>query len=182
MHILENFYSNNLKYSFINKFKQTSLKTLPTIQKIVLNFKNKTLNLKNTAINLLALRLITKDKKTCLILSKKPNLLLKIKKGNPIGCKIILSKKLMFFFLKKLVFNILPLFKNYQELSLKKAKFNKNSFSFLIKNTMFFSQINNFYNILGYNISSLNLNLVFKTLNSQEQILFGLKKLKVSSI
>ena len=94
MHFLDYFYTKTLKFDLINKFYYKELKNLPKLKKIVLNFNCRTTNLKTLATHLLALELIT-NQKSNLTISKRPNLLLKIRKGNPVGCKVILKKILM---------------------------------------------------------------------------------------
>ena len=112
MHFLDYFYRKNLKFDLINKFYYKNLKELPKLKKIVLNFSCKTTELKPLATNLLALQLIT-NQKGVLTTSKRPNLLLKIKKGNPIGCKITLKKTSVLNFFNKTLNEVLPKIKNF---------------------------------------------------------------------
>ena len=93
MQIFKNYYNNVIKYDLINKFYYTNHKQIPQIINIILNFNCKNLNVKNLVSSLVALELITM-KKGIVLTSKKSNIVLKIRKGNPIGCKITLKKKI----------------------------------------------------------------------------------------
>jgi large subunit ribosomal protein L5 len=161
MSLLEYFFYKNLKYSFINKFKHTSLKNLPKIKKVTLTFKTKIPNLKILATSLLALEFITKKQtKGSFMVARQQNLVLKIKKGNPIGCKIFLSKTKMFKFIEQLVFNALLLLKNNNVSNFHKPQLTDNSCSLAIKNTVVFPQLGEFYSI--FNIIN-HLNLIINT-------------------
>ena len=100
MHSLEYFNIKTLKFDLINKFHYTNLKKLPKLQKMILSFSCKTTELKILATHLLALELIT-NQKGILTVSKRPNLLLKIRKGNPTGCKLTLKKTFILNFFPK---------------------------------------------------------------------------------
>ena len=88
MHFFEYYYFNIIKYDLINKFSYKNIDELPKIKKIILNFKNKNIKIKNFAASLLALKLMT-SKRGVITKTKKPNLFLKIQKGKPTGYKII---------------------------------------------------------------------------------------------
>ena len=98
MYFLENYYQTTVQYDLINKFHYKNLQKLPKLQKIVLNFGYKSPNLKNLASALLFLELAT-GKRGVITTASKPHILLKIKKGNPVGCNVILKKTLMYAFL-----------------------------------------------------------------------------------
>lgn len=170
MQIFEYFYFKNFKYNFINKFDVDSLKKLPKFKKLVLSFKIKTPNLKLIALHLLALEFISGKKSSLLTTSKKQNLMLKIKKGNPIGCKIFLSKKNLFIFLKKFSLNVLPLNKLFNFV---KIRLNKNCFCFVIGSTILFPELEKFFNIFT-DVLKLNVIIVLNT-NYKEEIIFILK-------
>jgi large subunit ribosomal protein L5 len=158
MSLLEYFFNKNLKYSLINKFNYSSLKSLPRIKKVTLTFKTKTPNLKIIATSFLALEFIGKKQtKGSFMIARQQNLVLKIKKGNPIGCKIFLSKKNMFKFIEQLVFNTLLVFKNknHNVRNYYKPKLTNNSGLFTIKNTVTFPQLKKFYSIFNI-INHLN--------------------------
>jgi ribosomal protein L5 len=160
MSLLEYFFYKNLKYSFINKFKYNSLNPLPKAKKVTLTFKTKVPNLKIIAASFLALEFIGKKKtKGSFIVARQQNLVLKIKKGNPIGCKIFLSKIKMFKCMEQLIFNVLLLLKkrNNNTTNLYKPSFTNNSCSLVIQNTTVLPQIEKFHSI--FNVTD-HLNLV----------------------
>lgn len=176
MQILERYYKYNLKYNFLNKFKYNSIKKIPKLKKIVLTFKNKMPSLKLVILSLLAFEFITNIKNVRILSVKKPNLMLKIKKGNPIGCKIILRKNNIFKFLNKLIFNILIIFNSLKNINVKKFSTHNNSYTFSIQNIMFFKKIRHFFNVFS-NIGNLNLAIIFEQNTFKNSILFSLKSL-----
>ena len=91
MNILENYYKKVIRHDLINKFLYHSLDDIPELKKIILNFGCQNLAIKNIAASLLALELITGEQGT-ITRSKRANILLKVRKGNPVGCIVILKK------------------------------------------------------------------------------------------
>ena len=81
-----------INYDSINTFSFKDLKQIPKLQSIVLNFGYQKSNFKRLVTGLLALELTTLGKSR-ITRSKDLNILLKIKQGNPVGCKIILKEK-----------------------------------------------------------------------------------------
>ena len=79
MQIFKYYYNNVIKYDVINKFYYKKYKQIPKIIKIVLSFNCKNLNIKQLLNSLIALELIS-AKKGFILVSKKSNILLKIKK------------------------------------------------------------------------------------------------------
>lgn len=165
MYFFEKYYNNNIKYDLITKFNYKKLKTIPKLKKIILNFGCKTSDFKKISIALLSLNLITK-KQSKFVSAKRPNVLLKIRKGEPVGCKIILTKKFMFLFLSKILFKNLPYFKFRIRL-----KQNTNSLTFNIKNILIFKILEQNY-ILFNNMDNLHLTLVTNSKNNHEFFYF----------
>ena len=97
MQILENFFKKNLKYYFLNKFNYKSIQNILKLKKVTLLVKTTSSNLKIISSYFLIIELLT-HKKPKFIKSNFKNLIIKLKIGSPIGCKIILTKKLMFKF------------------------------------------------------------------------------------
>ena len=175
MHFLNYFYSKNLKFDLINKFYYKDLEKLPKLKKVILNSCCKTTELKILATNLLALELIA-DQKGILTVSKRPNLLLKIRKGNPTGCKLTLKKSSMLNFLNKSLQEIFPKLKNFDGIKVHN-KIEKTSFSFLIKNTLNFPELSEHYYLFN-NLSNINLSFVTTT-KTKKEMLFLLKSLQL---
>lgn len=175
MHYLKYFYTKTLKFDLINKFYYTNLKKLPKLKKIILNFSCKTGELKSLATILLALELIT-NQKGILTVSKRPNLLLKIRKGNPAGCKVTLRKEAMLTFYSKSFTEIFPKIKNFNGIAISQ-KVEKTAFSFLVRETLNFSELTEHYYLFN-NLSNLNLSFIL-TVETKEEMLFLIKSLQV---
>lgn len=174
MHFLNYFYTKTLKSDLINKFYYMNLKKLPHLKHIILNFSCKKIELKTFAIHLLALELIN-NQKGVITFSKRPNILLKIKKGNPTGCKITLRKTKMLNFLSKSFNKVFPTIKNFKILISPKIK--KNAFSFSIKDLLTFPELAEHYYFFK-NLSNINLSCVTKNVNTKKEMLFFLKSLE----
>lgn len=150
MQYLNYFNIKNFKYDLINKFCYDKTQRLPKLKKIILYFNcNKNADIKNLSSSLLAFKLLISQKGK-LIISKKSNISLKIKKGVPIGCKTILNKQIMFDFLKRIT---RVLIQNPKVFNTANNQKNKTSFSIKIKNT--FNNFNelktNYYFFNGLN-------------------------------
>jgi large subunit ribosomal protein L5 len=97
MHLLNIFNNKIIKHDLVNKYHYKNLQNLPKLKKITLNFNCTNFNTQKFATTLLALEIIT-AKKGSLTTAKVPNVLLKIQKGQPVGCKITLKKNLSIHF------------------------------------------------------------------------------------
>lgn len=165
MHFLEYYYKNVIKYDLANKFIYKNINELPKIQKIILNFGNKNTKIKTFTAALLALELIT-TKKGILTKTKKPNLFLKIQKGKPAGCKVVLKKTLMYNFLNKFLIEITPLIKDFLIFKTKSRNFR--NFSFNLNNKKLrFSELNEHYH-LSKTLSYLNISIISNAQTSKE--------------
>jgi large subunit ribosomal protein L5 len=165
MNFLKHFNTKTLNNDLINKFQFVTTKKIPQIKKIILNIGCKTTDIKILAASLLALEFIT-EKAPKLTKAKKPVLILKIRKGNPVGCKITLHGKYMFNFLIKICTDIFPNIKNFLHLTKKTPKSN-NSFSCQIKNILYFPEIEAYYNLFK-NVPTLQITIVTNCKNSRE--------------
>lgn len=174
MNIIKNYYNQVLKYDFINKFYYGKIDKIPKIKKIILNFNCKNFEVKKIATVALTLELIS-SKKSVITRSKKISINLKLRKGHPIGCKVILTGKHLENFLFKLLNKIWPNLKNFD--GLMQYVRSKNSFSFSLKDLVNFDELNsNFY--LFSNLPTLNIVIIYNTKNNKE-LLFFLYSLKI---
>lgn len=171
MHFLNYFQSKTLKHDLLNKFYYKNINDLPKLEKVILNFGCKTNDMKQLSTAALALELITNQKGT-LTRSKKSNILLKIRKGNPVGCKVTLQKQLMLKFLEKTLLEIFPKIKNFKGLTISK-RIKKNSLSYELHNTLSFNELEKHYYIFN-SLPKLTITVVAKT-NTKEELLFLLK-------
>jgi ribosomal protein L5 len=164
-----------IKYDIINTFKYQNLDQLPELNKIVLNFGYSKSNLKYLISGLLALEFVS-SKKGKLTKAKNLNLLLKIKKGNPTGCKVILRKNYMYLFYFKLITSSfskikhsqLPQFPHYLETF--------KSLSYQLKSPLFFAELESQFQFFRH-IPSLDITLCTNA-QSQKELFFLLKSIK----
>lgn len=117
MSFLKTYYEQIIKPDITNKFKFNDNKTITKLKKITLNFGCKNFSIQKFATTMLALEIIS-TKKASITTAKNPNLLLKIQKGQPSGCKVVLKNKEMYAFLTKLHLEILPKLKNFEEFNI----------------------------------------------------------------
>lgn len=175
MHFLEHYYTIIIKHNLIHRFNYENLKNIPKLKKIILNFGCKTSDLKILASSLLALQLIT-AKKSSLTISNRSNIILKIRKGNPVGCKVILTKKMMYRFFAKFLIEIFPKLKN-KSLIKKSQLFNTLTSNF--NNILVFKELEKNY-ILFNNLKDLQVIFVTNA-ETTEELLFLLNSFKIST-
>jgi len=169
MHFLKQYNETVVKYDLINKFKYKSTTKLPKLEFLTLSFKFKKCDLKLLITSLAALELITL-KKGSLTKSKVSNVSLKIRKGQPVGCKITLRKTQMNSVLFKLISKLLT------KSDLKICNSN-NLFSIKIAQILVFSELEKNYKFFR-NLSDLNINIKTTTCSYQEFI-FLIKSYKL---
>jgi large subunit ribosomal protein L5 len=106
------YYYNILKREFLTKYIYKNVYQLPKINKIVLCLNFSQTSLKGLLPLLSALTLVS-FQKPYLVTSNRPIILLRVKSGLPVGCKVDLRGQQLFFFFEKLIFSILPLLKDF---------------------------------------------------------------------
>lgn len=174
MIFLKNFHNKRLKHELLNKFNYRQPQDISKLKKIVLSFDGKTSELRTVAINLLALKLVAKQKGV-LTQAKKANIRLKIRKGHPVGCKVTLRKKQMFKFVEKMITETFPTSKGFQKL---KSKNNKShTFSYQIRDPFSLPELRQHYHIFS-NVSRLNITVIGNT-KTNEEMLFLLGSLQL---
>ena len=169
---LKIYQNKNLKYELINKFCYNNIKELPILKKITLNLGCKSTNLLNITTSLLALELIS-NQKGKITTANRQNLALKIKKREPAGCNLSLTKKKTYFFHKILV-EILKKLKQFDGIPI---KYNKNSVSWTIKNPFYFDSLDKHYYLFN-NLPNLNITIVTSSSDKKETS-FILKSFKL---
>jgi len=172
MIFIKNYIEYIVNYDLLNKFKYNSIVNIPQLKKIYLNFKCKTSLLKYLLSSLIALELIS-SKKSVLTYAKKANIQFKLKKGSPVGCTVILRKKLMYLFLSELLVTIFPKIFKSTNFYLKKIKV----FSFKIRNPLIFDELEKRYSYFN-KLTSLNITIVSNSKNKKEFI-FLLNSFKI---
>jgi large subunit ribosomal protein L5 len=167
MNILDNYYKKIIRYDLINKFFYTHLDEIPQLKKIILNFGCKNFEIKHISSALLSLELIT-TKRGSLTKAKRSNVLLKIRKGYPVGCIVILKKTKMYSFFFKLLVEVFPNLKVFKGISTHK-KAEKTSFSFTLKDLINFKELEKqFY--LFINLPPLNITLITNSKTKKELV------------
>jgi large subunit ribosomal protein L5 len=175
VHFLEKYYNNTLKHELINKFIYNDNKKIPKLKKIILNFGCKTADMKQLSSSLLAFELIVSQKGK-LTRTKHSNILFKIRKGNPTGCTVILSKFNVFHFFSKMNVEIFPKLKTFSIFNNSK-KLKVNTFSYKLKETFCFNELENYYYFFN-NLPTLDVTIVTSSKTKLEMI-FLLKSLKL---
>jgi large subunit ribosomal protein L5 len=173
MNFLKYYNEKIIKQDLINKFKFNNLNEIPYLKKITLNFGCKNFTIHKFATTMLALEIIVKKKST-LTISKHANVLLKIQKGQPAGCKVVLKKKMMYDFLTKLILDILPKLKNFLGF---KIKLKISIFSFKLYNNEIVLQEFEEQFPLFNNLPNLDIDILTNSKNKKE-LLFLIKSLK----
>lgn len=173
MHFFQKYYKNIIVYDLINKFNYSTLNEIPYLTKIVLNFGLKKKNIKSIVSRLLALELIG-GQKSKITFSSVSNVTLKIRKGNPVGCKITLRKHSMYTFLSNLILNILPKIKQFKNFYYKNLT--SDSFSFRLKNLFLFIELETYYEFFK-DLDNLNITLVSNS-RTKNEFYYLLRSLK----
>ena len=181
MRFIKNYTKNFVKYDLLLKFNDyKKISKIPKLKKIILSYEFKKYDFKLLLSTIVALELIS-SQKSIIIKSKISNITLKIRKGNPIGCKVTLRKHLMnsFFFrlLNELLLKIQKIELNLStiESNLITSENNKSkTFSFKVKKGLIFTELEYNYQIFKF-LPDLNINIVTDAKNYNE--LFMILKL-----
>lgn len=177
MNILKNYYKNIIRGDLINKFSYSRLDEVPQLKKIILNFGCKNSDIKSIALALFSLELIT-TRQGFLTKAKRSNVILKIRKGNPVGCSIILRNSDMYIFLFKLLSEVFPKLKSFRKIAVSKKKLVGNSFSFTLKDLINFKELEKqFY--LFTNLPPLNITLTVTNIKTEKELLYLLHSFKL---
>lgn len=173
MNFLTYYNKRIIKHDLINKFKYKNNKNIPKLKKIIFNFGCKNFDIQKFTTTFLALEIIT-TKKGSITIAKTPNMLLKIQKGHPAGCKVTLTEKKIHKFLTRLYLQILPKIKNFTGF---KVKIDIPDFSFKIcNNELVLHEFEEQYPLFA-NLPNLDI-YISTTAKTQDELLFLIKSLK----
>ena len=162
MQELTYFSIKTLNLDLLNRFFYKNKKSVPKLEKIVLNFHCKSSNMRKLASSLLSLKLITNSNGK-LTNATKSNLTLQIRKGSPCGCKITLRKKELYVFLSKIAI----LYSNENLKLNKRSNEMKNIQFYNVNNLTIFPNLKELYFITS-TIPRLNIALkVFSTTQAE---------------
>lgn len=177
MNILSAYYEKIIKYDLINKFSYNDVAELPKLKKIILNFGCKSSEIKDLAASLLALELVT-TKRGIFTISRRANILLKVRKGYPVGCLIVLEKNDMYRFFLKLLNEVFPTLKEFKGIRLiKNRKLEKTSFSFTLKELISFKELGTYFYLFN-KLPPLNITLITNT-KTQKELLYLVTSFKL---
>lgn len=174
MNILRNYYKKIIRYDLLNKFDYSHLEAIPELKKIVLNVGCKTLELKSFASIFLSLELIVK-KQGLFTKARRSSIFLKVRKGSPTGCSIILRRNEMYEFLLKLLTNVFPNSKDFQGINISN-RLEKTNLSFTIKDLSSFKELERQFYLFS-KLPPLNITLLANT-KSKKELLYLLRSLK----
>jgi Ribosomal protein L5 len=175
MSCLEAYNSKIIKYDLVNTFVYQNLTQMPRLEKMILNFGYPKSKLKNLISGLLALEFLS-AKKGQITKSRHLNIFLKIKKGNPVGCKLVLTKSIMNFFYLKLMTSIFPKIKRPQTHPFRDELKQVKAVSFQLKNPLLFEELENQFQFFK-DIPKLDITLTTNA-GSQKELVFLLKSIK----
>ena len=174
MDLFQTYYKRIIQQDLTNKFMFSNNKKIPKLKEITLNFGCKNMTIQKFATTMLALEIISLKKGTITI-TKKPNVILKIQKGQPAGCKVKLKNQQLYSFLTKLHLEIIPKLKNFQGFKVKKQIFN---FFFQIPgNEIILKEFENQYPLFS-NLPVLDIN-IFTTTQDPKELIFLAKAIKL---
>lgn len=174
MHFLKYFCKKTLNYELINKFNYANTKELPKITKIILNFGCKKIDIKRLAASLLALELITYQKSK-LTTTKHSNVVLKLRKGNPVGCKVEIRSQKMYYFLEKFLAEIFPKIKNFNGIYINK-QCKKRAISYKINDNFAFRTLEKNYSLFN-SLPKLDITIL-TTIKKKKELNFIIKSLQ----
>ena len=170
MNTLENYYKKVIKLDLMNKFLYYHIKDLPKLKQIILNFGCRNSDLRKLSSALLSLELVTFCSDITVTTSSQSNIFIKVRKGQPAGCKVILEKGAMYNFFLKLLNEVFPVLKDFKGFKKRDMK-NFNNFSFTLTDLIYFNELEvHFY--LFNNLPKLN--VVFVTSSKTEKELIYL--------
>ena len=176
MFFFNRYFYNIIKYDLINAFFYQNIIQIPKLKKIVLHFGYRKSSFKYFLSGLLALEFIT-YKKGKITKSKLFNLYLKIKKGNPVGCKIVLKKNAMYFFYTKLIILVFSKIKQTKTTQHQQDLKSMKAISFQLKNPLLFPEVENQFRFFK-DIPKLDITLLTNS-KSQNELFFLFKSIKL---
>ena len=174
---LRNLYLKTIRFDIINKFPIKNTKNICKINKLVLNFGCKTYEIKKLSTALLALELIG-NQKGQLTTTNRPNMEMKIRKGDPIGCKVTLRENKALGFVYGTLIDVFSQLKNFEEVTLSsKSIMSQNNLTYMITDTFTFKELESNYQLFQH-LPTLKVTVV-TNLRKKDQFLFLLKSFKM---
>lgn len=171
-----NFYRNYIvKQDFINKFTVSTSQTRLQFCFVEISIPFRQLKLINYLSSILALEYIF-CQKASISISKKPNIILSLKKGVPVGCKLTLRGSRKYFFLENFLLKGTLFSESVALITVAEPKKCYVNIEFPV--SKLFSGIYFDYRFFGNLSSKVNLAFCFSGTNKVEHIDFLFKSLK----
>jgi large subunit ribosomal protein L5 len=171
---MQSIYKTNELFRKFNLFSQyRNVNEIPNnVDKVTLFITlSKNMSLKNIVKAFALLELIT-GSRPYFVRAKKSSILLKRRKGAPIGVKITLRKKKARLLILKLVWEVLPKINDLSfNYNFKKDSKNSSVLSFQIKDPFVFSELKNFY-FFFKDVGTLKVICSFNSSNTKEETFF----------
>ena len=141
------FYTQIIKSEAGSIYQCRNVNQIPSVKRVSIScVSNNPNSVKSTLMTLSALQLVF-DKKAKIVTSRDSVVLTKVRKGQPLGAKVFLTKGSAWQFLNFLTFNLMP------QLDLtKKIYFSKRNsdFKFIIKSSAVFNVLKPFFNFFQF--------------------------------
>lgn len=169
---LKDYLTNTVNYDFLNKFVYKKISKIPVLLNTTLYFKFKVYNFKALIMSLVVLDIVC-GKKGSITKSKVSNVSLKLRKGSPVGCKVVLRKKESEKFLSVLFDNFVNI-KHTKNIGFDKQGF---SLSTVIPNVLLLPELESNYQFFK-NLEHLNIKLA-STAKTKNEFYFLLKSCKL---
>jgi large subunit ribosomal protein L5 len=181
MHFLEYYYKRIIRYDISNKFiNNYKIQNIPKLKKIVISISCLSAETQKLLEISFFLELIALNKPTLTYL-KNHNVLLKMKKGTPVGCKVTLKGRLMYHFFAKILHDLFPKIKNFKKLKIKLKK-NQKTLTYVVKeNASIFPEFKKNFYAFKNNIDTLNITIVTNA-KDPEKFFFFLQAFKIPVI
>ncbi|QJC28678.1 50S ribosomal protein L5 [Enterobacteriaceae endosymbiont of Plateumaris consimilis] len=139
---LYNYYKNKIVKKLIYSFKYYSIMQVPRISKITLNMGvGKVISDKKHLENAINDLTVISGQKPLITKAHKSIAGFKIRQGYPIGCKVTLRGKRMWYFFERLLFIAIPRIRDFRGLS-KKSFDGYGNYNIGIKEQIIFPEIN----------------------------------------
>ena len=178
MHFLKTYFDTIIAYDLINKFFYSNIRKLPCFTKVVLCLTRKNSNLRDLISMILFFEILSNNKITTnnIIRYRKSNVFIKIKKGSPMGCKVVLRKNKVCDVFEFLYTDILTNEKNCKHAVVASS----NSLSLRVTNPMKIKELDrNFYSLFK-NLPWLSITF-FTTTETKEELNYLLKAYKLKN-
>jgi ribosomal protein L5 len=171
------FYRRNLKSEAGLLFFSKNINQIPTLRKVGLNcVPHNFSGTKGTLLTLSALQLIS-NKKSLLVSSRKSTILTKVRKGQPIGSRLVFTSEALWQFFNSLTNFVIP---QLDLIQLFRHQKKSSDFKFFIKSPMSFAKLGSFFYSFQF-LPPIQVTFTFKKISNRNKFFFlRLLKLPVS--